>query len=161
MSQVSIRIRDEWLLIPCPDRSQCIRWLGVEALRRYTKAHPSHGVNGTESFILRRCLDEEQLDLDDSISSVIHDNIFIELSGSKDVGNVWLCYLVCILCEFIYYFKTPTGINEDTWEESKDLLQHNMYPLFVLTSLCWCVQIRAIFVTVYTYNIIYCSYNNI
>ncbi|XP_047018138.1 histidine ammonia-lyase [Ictalurus punctatus] len=97
MSRVSVRIRDEWLAIPCPDRSQCISWLGVEALRRYAKAHPSDTVNGQESFVLRRCLDKALLDLDDSINRVLDNNDFIELS-----------------------------INEDTWEESNVLLSGNI-----------------------------------
>lgn len=80
---MSVRIRDEWVLIPCPERSQCMRWLGAEALRRYNKAHSGGGVSGEESFVLRRCLDEALLDLDDTISSVLDINDFIELSGSK------------------------------------------------------------------------------
>ncbi|KAK3544205.1 hypothetical protein QTP86_008302 [Hemibagrus guttatus] len=43
MTRVSVHIRDEWLLIPCPDRSQCMRWLGAEALRHYNKSHSSGG----------------------------------------------------------------------------------------------------------------------
>lgn len=88
MSRVSVRIRDEWLAIPCPDRSQCMRWLGVEALRRYAKAHPGKGVCAEDSFALRRCLDKALLDMDDTIGSVLDINEFIELSGSKCLGNV-------------------------------------------------------------------------
>lgn len=88
MPQVSIHIRDEWVSIPCPDRSRCMRWLGVEALRRYAKAHPNNGVSDEEHFVLRRSLDEALLNLDDTISSVLEDNDFIELSGSKSVENV-------------------------------------------------------------------------
>ncbi|KAG7320443.1 hypothetical protein KOW79_016296 [Hemibagrus wyckioides] len=83
MSRVSVRIRDEWVLIPCPERSQCMRWLGAEALRRYNNAHSSGGVGGEESFVLRRCLDEALLDLDDTISSVLDISDFIELNGNN------------------------------------------------------------------------------
>lgn len=98
MSRVSVRIRDEWLVIPCPDRSQCISWLGVEALRRYAKAHPSDTVNGQESFVLRRCLDKALLDLDDSINRVLDNNDFIELSGSKNVVNVLHLVIWSVFC---------------------------------------------------------------
>ncbi|XP_058272662.1 histidine ammonia-lyase-like [Hemibagrus wyckioides] len=84
MSRVSVRIRDEWVLIPCPERSQCMRWLGAEALRRYNNAHSSGGVGGEESFVLRRCLDEALLDLDDTISSVLDISDFIELRFKED-----------------------------------------------------------------------------
>ncbi|MCJ8743077.1 hypothetical protein PDJAM_G00089620 [Pangasius djambal] len=65
-----------------------MRWLGVEALRHCATAHPTDGVSGEESFMRRRCLDDALLDLEDTISSVLDDNDFIELSGSKNVGNV-------------------------------------------------------------------------
>ncbi|KAK3517754.1 hypothetical protein QTP70_018322 [Hemibagrus guttatus] len=97
MTRVSVHIRDEWLLIPCPDRSQCMRWLGAEALRHYNKSHSSGGVSGEESFVLRRCLDGALLDLDDTISSVLDINNFIELSGSKDFGKI--CYdILSVFC---------------------------------------------------------------
>lgn len=98
MSQVSVHIHDEWLSISCPDRSQCMHWLGVEALQRYAKAHPSDGVSGQESFVLRRCLDKAILDLDKTISSVLDDNDFIELSGSKNEGNILHFVISSVFC---------------------------------------------------------------
>ncbi|XP_072529553.1 histidine ammonia-lyase-like [Salminus brasiliensis] len=79
MQRVSVRIHGEWLMVPCPDRSQSLRWLGVEALHRCAETLPGEGLSGEESFVLRRCVDGGLLNLEDSISSALDDSDSIEL----------------------------------------------------------------------------------
>lgn len=38
--KVSVRVRGEWLAVPCPDPKRSVSWLGQEALKRYTKLQP-------------------------------------------------------------------------------------------------------------------------
>ncbi|XP_046729051.1 histidine ammonia-lyase-like [Silurus meridionalis] len=71
MLQVNVRVRKEWVVVPCPDQSHSIRWLGVEALRLYAKAHPNDDITGEESFMIQRHLNGITLDLDDTLSSVL------------------------------------------------------------------------------------------
>lgn len=48
MMKVSVRVRGEWLAVPCPDPKQSISWLGEEALRRYTKLQPATYIGNDE-----------------------------------------------------------------------------------------------------------------
>ncbi|XP_076861251.1 histidine ammonia-lyase-like isoform X2 [Brachyhypopomus gauderio] len=84
--RVSVRVRGDWLVVPCDDPSTSVRWLGTEALRRYTRAHPGEGISGQPSFTLRRCADRGLLDVEDSISAVLDDNDFLEL---RIHGDAW------------------------------------------------------------------------
>uniref|UniRef100_A0A8C9VR92 Histidine ammonia-lyase n=1 Tax=Scleropages formosus TaxID=113540 RepID=A0A8C9VR92_SCLFO len=82
MPRFTIHVRGEWLTVPCRDVSCTIRWLGAEALRRYTKNKPDNGgirsVKDTR-FVARRCQGRGLLDPDDTIEDVLEDNDFVEL----------------------------------------------------------------------------------
>ncbi|KAJ8269221.1 hypothetical protein COCON_G00118280 [Conger conger] len=82
MPRYTVHVRDEWLTVPCRDPSYTIQWLGLEALKRYTKNKPDNGgiksVKDT-SFAARRCQGQGLLDADDTIEDVLEDNDFVEL----------------------------------------------------------------------------------
>uniref|UniRef100_A0A4W4DP56 Histidine ammonia-lyase n=1 Tax=Electrophorus electricus TaxID=8005 RepID=A0A4W4DP56_ELEEL len=103
--RVSVCVRGDWLVVPCGDPSKSMRWLGLEALRRYARAHPSEVLSSQPSFVLKRCVDGGLLDVEDSISSVLSDNDFVKLR-----------------------------IHGDTWDRSHDLLPGCMYPFFFFLS---------------------------
>ncbi|XP_059192151.1 histidine ammonia-lyase [Centropristis striata] len=83
----TIHIRDEWLAVPCRDTTNTIRWLGLEALKRYIKNKPDNGgiiaVKDTP-FVVRRCQGLGLLDADDTIEDVLEDNDFVELAIEGD-----------------------------------------------------------------------------
>ncbi|XP_026876029.2 histidine ammonia-lyase-like isoform X7 [Electrophorus electricus] len=84
--RVSVCVRGDWLVVPCGDPSKSMRWLGLEALRRYARAHPSEVLSSQPSFVLKRCVDGGLLDVEDSISSVLSDNDFVKL---RIHGDTW------------------------------------------------------------------------
>ncbi|XP_077373817.1 histidine ammonia-lyase isoform X1 [Festucalex cinctus] len=82
MPRFTVHVRDEWLAVPCRDSSSTIRWLGHEALKRYTKNKPDNG--GIQAlkdtrFVVRRCQGLGLLDADDTVDDVLDDNDFVEL----------------------------------------------------------------------------------
>ncbi|XP_022527597.2 histidine ammonia-lyase isoform X2 [Astyanax mexicanus] len=82
MQRVSVRIGEEQLMVlmvPCPDRFQTLRWLGVEALRRCAETRPGEGLSSEEEFVIRSRADGRLLDLEESISSALDDGDSIEL----------------------------------------------------------------------------------
>lgn len=85
MPRYTVHIRDEWLTVPCRDPSYTIQWLGIEALKRYTKNKPDNGgITSVKdvNYTARRCQGQGLLDADDTIEDVLEDNDFIEL-GNK------------------------------------------------------------------------------
>ncbi|XP_006013136.1 histidine ammonia-lyase-like isoform X1 [Latimeria chalumnae] len=76
----TVNVRGEWLVVPCTDTSCTVKWLGQEALRRYTKGKPDAGgiLPGGE-FCVRRCQGLGLLDPDDALKNVLQDNDFIEI----------------------------------------------------------------------------------
>ncbi|XP_012697892.1 histidine ammonia-lyase [Clupea harengus] len=87
MPRFTVHIRDEWLTVPCRDTTCTIQWLGVEALKRYTKNKPDNGGFKTTkdfSFVVRRCQGHGLLDSDDTIEDVLEDNDFVELAIEGD-----------------------------------------------------------------------------
>uniref|UniRef100_A0A8B9KCN0 Histidine ammonia-lyase n=1 Tax=Astyanax mexicanus TaxID=7994 RepID=A0A8B9KCN0_ASTMX len=94
MQRVSVRIGEEQLMVlmvPCPDRFQTLRWLGVEALRRCAETRPGEGLSSEEEFVIRSRADGRLLDLEESISSALDDGDSIEL--------LLLC---CFFSQYIY-----------------------------------------------------------
>uniref|UniRef100_A0A8C9WCF2 Histidine ammonia-lyase n=1 Tax=Scleropages formosus TaxID=113540 RepID=A0A8C9WCF2_SCLFO len=95
MPRFTIHVRGEWLTVPCRDVSCTIRWLGAEALRRYTKNKPDNGgirsVKDTR-FVARRCQGRGLLDPDDTIEDVLEDNDFVELGDEYNPHSC--CYLL-------------------------------------------------------------------
>uniref|UniRef100_W5KSF7 Histidine ammonia-lyase n=1 Tax=Astyanax mexicanus TaxID=7994 RepID=W5KSF7_ASTMX len=119
MQRVSVRIGEEQLMVlmvPCPDRFQTLRWLGVEALRRCAETRPGEGLSSEEEFVIRSRADGRLLDLEESISSALDDGDSIELyihgdtwkqsdslslSGSAKMypSSLLLC---CFFSQYIY-----------------------------------------------------------
>lgn len=84
MPRFTVHVRDEWLTVPCKDPSYTIQWLGLEAIKRYTKNKPDNGgIKSVKdiSFVARRCQGQGLLDPDDTIEDVLEDNDFVELGN--------------------------------------------------------------------------------
>ncbi|KAJ8384349.1 hypothetical protein AAFF_G00206020 [Aldrovandia affinis] len=82
MPRYTVHIRDEWLTVPCRDPTYTVQWLGIEALKRYTKNKPDNGGIASVkdvNFVARRCQGQGLLDADDTIEDVLEDNDFVEL----------------------------------------------------------------------------------
>ncbi|XP_051889375.1 histidine ammonia-lyase-like isoform X2 [Pristis pectinata] len=78
----TVRVKDEWLAVPCKDPSYNIQWLGREALRRYVKAKADGGdLRCTEGvkFLVTRCQGQSLLDPNDAIKDVLQDKDFIQI----------------------------------------------------------------------------------
>ncbi|KAM4748564.1 histidine ammonia-lyase-like [Rhinophrynus dorsalis] len=114
MPRYTVRIREEWMVVPCKDSSESIGWLGKEALRRYKKNKPDNeGFDCVEDvkFYLRRCKDMGLLDPEDIIEDALEDNDFVEVviegdvmspdSGPPQPENVHL-YLFLPSVQYIY-----------------------------------------------------------
>ncbi|EEC16235.1 histidine ammonia lyase, putative [Ixodes scapularis] len=86
--KVSVRIRGEWLAVPCRDGRQTVQWLGEEALRRYMKLQPSSYLDGRSEkiFEIRKTRGGAILDGEDVIKNVLDDNEFVSVAK------------VCVLC---------------------------------------------------------------
>ncbi|XP_037109748.1 histidine ammonia-lyase isoform X2 [Syngnathus acus] len=87
MPRFTVHVRDEWLTVPCRDSSSTIRWLGHEALKRYTKNKPDNGglpALKDAHLVVRRCQGLGLLDADDTIDDVLEDNDFVELAIEGD-----------------------------------------------------------------------------
>ncbi|XP_055508743.1 histidine ammonia-lyase-like [Leucoraja erinacea] len=82
MLSFTVRVKDEWLTVPCKDLSYNIQWLGREALRRYTKAKADDGGLGCVedmTFLVKRCQGPSLLDPNDAIGDVLQDKDFIQI----------------------------------------------------------------------------------
>ncbi|CAK6961640.1 histidine ammonia-lyase [Scomber scombrus] len=87
MPRFTVHIRDEWLAVPCRDTTNTIRWLGLEAVKRYVKNKPDNGgITAVKDarFVVRRCQGSGLLDADDTIDDVLEDNDFVELAIEGD-----------------------------------------------------------------------------
>ncbi|XP_037504899.1 histidine ammonia-lyase [Rhipicephalus sanguineus] len=84
--KVSVRVRGEWLAVPCRDGRQTVRWLGEEALRRYMKLKPSSFLDGrTEKvYQVRKTRGGAIIDGDDIIRNVLDDNEFLSVVLETD-----------------------------------------------------------------------------
>ena len=73
--KVNVKIRDEWLLIPCKTSKCTVDWLGKEALTRYRNIK---GYNNSDTVQeIRRSQGGSLLFPNDPIEDVIEDNDFI------------------------------------------------------------------------------------
>lgn len=84
--RVSVRVRGEWLAVPCDQGLQNVRWLGEEALRRYFKLQPPTHVQGKDEvvFEIRRTRGGAILDPDDTLTSVLEDDDFVSVVLESD-----------------------------------------------------------------------------
>ncbi|XP_072025814.1 histidine ammonia-lyase-like [Amphiura filiformis] len=74
--KVNVRIRDEWLLIPCKTQECTVEWLGNEALHRY-RGLKGYNNNSDSVQEIRRSQGGSLLFPDDPIEDVIEDNDFV------------------------------------------------------------------------------------
>ncbi|XP_064457768.1 histidine ammonia-lyase-like isoform X2 [Ornithodoros turicata] len=84
--KVSVRIRGEWLAVPCRDGKQTVYWLGEEALRRYMKLKPVSYMDGRVEtiFEIRKTRGGAILDGDDVLKNVLDDNDFVSVVLETD-----------------------------------------------------------------------------
>ncbi|XP_067914871.1 histidine ammonia-lyase-like isoform X2 [Heterodontus francisci] len=83
----TVRVREEWLTIPCKDPFFTIKWLGQEALRRYMKNEVGRdglGCVDDIKFSVRHCQGLCLLDPDDTIRDVLQNNDFIQIVIQED-----------------------------------------------------------------------------
>lgn len=77
--KISVRVRGEWFVIPCSDRSFTITWLAEDAFKRYVNFQSNDSTadkdqNIFKDFIVRKVFGGAILDLNDKISDVLVDN---------------------------------------------------------------------------------------
>ena len=78
--KLSVRIRGDWLAVPCK-ASEKVGWIGDEALRRYYKLKIGGSLRSEEKvFEVRKAKGGAILDKDDSIKDVLDDNDFVTVS---------------------------------------------------------------------------------
>ncbi|OQR68451.1 histidine ammonia-lyase-like [Tropilaelaps mercedesae] len=78
--KVSVRIRGEWLAVPCSDTKRTVAWLGQEALRRYTKLQPATYTGKDEKvFEIRKTRGGAILDGEDLLQNILDDNDFVSV----------------------------------------------------------------------------------
>ncbi|XP_070559215.1 histidine ammonia-lyase-like isoform X1 [Ptychodera flava] len=79
--KVSVRVLNDWVVVPCKNGQDTIAWLGDEAVRRYVKNKPATtrgGCNVIGNVLeLRTAQAGSLLDPDDHIQDVVDDNDFI------------------------------------------------------------------------------------
>ncbi|NWH16673.1 HUTH lyase, partial [Grus americana] len=88
MPRYTVHVRGEWLAVPCLNRTNTIRWLGKEAVRRYMKNKPDNGGFASVEevkFYIRRCKGLGLLDLDDTVEDALEDNEFVEVVIEGDI----------------------------------------------------------------------------
>ncbi|NXJ81528.1 HUTH lyase, partial [Trogon melanurus] len=88
MLRYTVHVRGEWLAVPCLNRTNTIRWLGKEAVRRYMKNKPDNGGFASVEevkFYIRRCKGLGLLDLDDTVEDALEDNEFVEVVIEGDI----------------------------------------------------------------------------
>ncbi|KAG2459778.1 HUTH lyase, partial [Polypterus senegalus] len=125
MPCITVRVRDEWLTVPCKDLTCTVHWLGLEALRRYTKNKPDNGDPVNEvCFTMRKCQGKGVLDPDDTLEEVLEDNDFVELNGNTlttgDVVNLGKgMYKIKLTKEAENNVKQSWEVVENVVKESK------------------------------------------
>ncbi|CAG0882819.1 unnamed protein product [Cyprideis torosa] len=84
--KISVRIRGEWLQIPCKN-TDSVRFLGQECLRRWEKLEPPTMVRNRKEVIreMRRTKGGAMLDPDDKVSHVLDDNDFVSIVFTRAV----------------------------------------------------------------------------
>ncbi|XP_071439403.1 histidine ammonia-lyase-like [Hetaerina americana] len=101
--KISVRVRGDWLQVPCRDGKITVRWLGEEALRRYMKMHWGEE---EEAGSTRRATPREEkiqemrktrggviLDPDDLVKDILDDNDFVsvgKLPGKYEPPNEYI-----------------------------------------------------------------------
>ncbi|KAG7173174.1 Histidine ammonia-lyase-like [Homarus americanus] len=87
--KVSVRLRGEWLQVPCKTGKETVSWLGEETLRRYMKLKPAtHVPNKTEAVAsVRKTRGGAILDPSDNVSDVLDDNDFVSVVLDSDRPN--------------------------------------------------------------------------
>ena len=92
MMKVSVRVRGEWLAIPCNKGQETLGWLGDEALRRYQKIKPqaAHLERPEKVQELRKTRGGAILDKDDVIKTVLDDNDFVSVGKGLALSKSYM-----------------------------------------------------------------------
>ena len=79
--KVSVRIRGEWLAVPCGNGDNKVVWLGQESLKRYAKLLQQEGNSKTNEKIvsIRKTRGGAILEPSDLIKDVLNDEDFISV----------------------------------------------------------------------------------
>ncbi|XP_045623762.1 LOW QUALITY PROTEIN: histidine ammonia-lyase [Procambarus clarkii] len=87
--KVSVRVRGEWLQVPCKTGQESVSWLGEESLKRFMNLKPAtHVPNKVETVArVRKTLGGAILDPSDLISDVLDDNDFVSVVLDSDRPN--------------------------------------------------------------------------
>ncbi|CAG7828625.1 unnamed protein product [Allacma fusca] len=87
--KLSVRVRGEWIHIPCKDGKGTIRWLGEESLRRFQRLRPSTHVPSRKEIVseVRKTRGGAILDPIDTIRDVLDDNDFVSIVLESDWPN--------------------------------------------------------------------------
>lgn len=87
--KVSVRVRGEWFLVPCPP-IQTARWLAEEAVKRYEKLRPASSyVPGRKEVVkdIRKTKGGAIIDPDDVLTNVLDDDDFVSVVLMTDKEN--------------------------------------------------------------------------
>lgn len=82
--KISVRVKGDWFTVPVPKPfEQTIKWLGVEALNKYTKLRQSHSSISNDSIEIvdeiRKAKGGSILDPEDFVADVLDDNDFVSI----------------------------------------------------------------------------------
>ncbi|XP_069693864.1 histidine ammonia-lyase-like [Periplaneta americana] len=83
--KISVRVRGEWLQVPCRNGEMTVHWLGEEAVRRHLKLQTGDGKKEKEKVQeVRKTRGGVILDPDDHIRDVLDDNDFVTVVIASD-----------------------------------------------------------------------------
>ncbi|KAH9511992.1 hypothetical protein DERF_010410 [Dermatophagoides farinae] len=101
--KISVRVKGDWFTVPVPKPfEQTIKWLGVEALNKYTKLRQSHSSISNDSIEIvdeiRKAKGGSILDPEDFVADVLDDNDFVSIVLESDkktmvTGNLEVHYI--------------------------------------------------------------------
>ncbi|XP_046542970.1 histidine ammonia-lyase-like [Haliotis rubra] len=84
--KLSLRIRGEWLALPCNGKEK-ISWLGGEGLKRYYKTKSNVGHAEETVYEIRKAKGGAILDPDDAVRDVLDDNDFVTVVLDSDMSS--------------------------------------------------------------------------
>ncbi|KDR16028.1 histidine ammonia-lyase-like [Zootermopsis nevadensis] len=111
--KISVRVRGEWLQVPCKNGEMTVRWLGEEATRRYKKLQTQDGgsESGEREMVqeVRKTRGGVILDPDDSIRDVLDDNDFVTVvvASERSASTIIPDYLKHILEPVPVKYEAP------------------------------------------------------
>ena len=89
--RISVRLNEEWFVVPCGDGTLKIQWLIEETRRRFNEAKGSLVLLSHTEFEARLAQGGDLLSKEDKIHEVLNNNEFVILCKSSSV-------VFCISC---------------------------------------------------------------